>query len=72
MAVLCCSSLVPLQNVAEVSFQAPIEGCVSSVRSALDNRISESSESMYCSSQNYSPEHLIGRSDGRCVQRAGT
>ena len=25
-----------------------------------------------CSSPNYSPDHSIGRSDGRCVQRAGT
>jgi len=31
MAVLRCSSLIPLQNEAEVSFQAPIEGCVSSI-----------------------------------------
>ena len=26
----------------------------------------------WCSSPNYSPDHSIGRSDGRCVQRAGT
>ena len=25
-----------------------------------------------CSSPNYSPDHSISRSDGRCVQRAGT
>jgi len=25
-----------------------------------------------CCSSNYLPDHSIGRSDGRCVQRAGT
>ena len=28
--------------------------------------------SIQCSTLNYLPDHSIGRSDGRCVQRAGT
>ena len=30
------------------------------------------SEANHCTSLNYLPDHSIGRSDGRCVQRAGT
>ena len=29
-------------------------------------------EAEHCVSPNHSPDHSIGRSDGRCVQRAGT
>ena len=32
----------------------------------------QSSGTEVCCSPNYSPNHSIGRSDGRCVQRAGT
>ena len=34
------------------------------------HRITQQAEC--CCSPNYSPDHSIGRSDGRCVQRAGT
>ena len=42
----------------------------------LDDKVRETfprkAENRQCESPNSSPDHPIGRSDGRCVQRAGT